>query len=1060
MEDSDKILQQILDYTTLISNGDKASISNSEFESNEKYKLILKNLKLIEQALNLEKEEISSAKQLGVSDSLNFNEIVKELNFGEETEYSAFSKVFFNSIINSLNDAIWSSSVDLSAIYFVNPAFEELTGYSKDDIIGDASLVRKMIHPEDIFIYQSSAVFFDENGYFNCQYRIITKQNTVKWVQVKVLLIKDEEGIAIRMDGVMSDITESKQSVEKELNRASELLLQQEVLFRLSCLGYEYNFKEKIERIIKDTAKITNTERVSIWVFDKTKTNLTSECIFELSTSSFLASSTIHKEDFPDFFRRYADLIYLKSLIINDVENDPFTADFLNGFIKPMGISSLMVVPITRDNELFGAVTLSHVGEKRKWTQEENVFVTSICNILSIYYESEDKRFIEAALIEKTWVLLEAQNVAKIGNYVIDLMTGTRTSSTVFDQIFGINRLYVKDVKNWIKLISPEHSMNVFNVFKEVVREKSLNNKRRFEESFKIIRQNDGEERWVTVLGEFQYDEIGNPTHMLGTMQDITDRKRIEDDLIKAKEIAEELLSIKGNFLSNMSHEIRTPLNAILGFTRLLKESKLDPDQMEMMEAIDFSGKNLLVIVNDILDFSKMEANKMTFEEIAFSLSHTLKNTLNLMVIKAEEKKLELKYRIDPQILDNLVGDPTRLNQILINLVGNAIKFTDYGFVNIEVRLIANYSDVAMIEFIISDSGIGIAVDKMDTIFESFNQASNDTTRKFGGSGLGLTITKKLIELQGGTINVKSDFGKGSQFSFTLSYKKQNENYIAKSADIEDVITPDFLKNQKILMAEDILINQLLAKKIFKKWNCDIEIAPNGKKVIEKLKNQEYDIILMDIQMPEMDGHEATKFIREFLGEKSTIPIIALSAHASNLEQEKCIKSGMNGLVSKPIDEEILLREMYRWHNESNDHQELFLLDGETLEQNDQEDQDKSSKQIRFKKDGIINYEYLNSVTRGDANFVKELIGIVSVEMPKSLELINQFYSDELAIPLRKEIHKLKASITIFGIIEGRDLIYEMEDWIDENNTVNGLESNIISLNNLCLKLLKELKSI
>lgn len=1056
MSDSENILKQILHYTTLLAKGEEFSMSEFNTADDKTLKLLQKNLSIIQSTLSIKNSDMAK-KAIDISEPLSKNSMVKELNFSNEPiEYPAFSKVFFNSIINSLNDAIWSASIDMKDVFFVNPAFEELTGYTKEELIADSSLIRKMIHPEDIYVYQSSMMYFKLNGHSNCQYRIITKSNTIKWVQVKELLIKDENDVPIRIDGVKSDITESKKAIEKELNRANELLLQQEVLFRLSCLGIEISFDQKLKRIVRDAAKVTGTERASVWIFDKSNSMLVSKSIYSLKSNEYLPRIIITDKDYPEYFKTLRSISHLKSIVVEDVTKGHFTSEILNDFLIPLGITSMLIIPITKDNELFGIISLSHIGEKRTWSQDEQGFITSIANIVSIYFESEERRIIESALIEKTRVLLEAQHVARIGNYIIDLVTGTWKSSSVFDQIFGIDRSYVKDVKNWIKLISPEHSLNVFNVFKEVVKEKTLNNKRRFDESFKIIRQNDGEERWVTVLGEFQYDEMGNPTHMLGTMQDITERKKIEDDLIKAKEIAEELLTIKGNFLSNMSHEIRTPLNAILGFTRLLKESHLDDEQFEMMEAIDFSGKNLLVIVNDILDFSKIEANKMNFEEIEFSLSHTLKNTLNLMLIKADEKKLELAYSIDTEIEDNLIGDPTRLNQILINLVGNAIKFTDYGSVSVDAKLVSNDEDTVTIEFRIVDTGIGVAKDKMETIFESFNQASNDTTRKFGGSGLGLTITKKLIELQGGSIDVKSVVGEGSEFSFILSYKKQNEDdRLVGDDDGWEEITPYFLRNQKILMAEDILINQLLAKKIFNKWKCDIDIAFNGKFAIEKLKKKDYDLVLMDIQMPEMDGHEATKYIRENLGERANIPIIALSAHASTLEQEKCIRSGMNGLVSKPIDEDVLLREMYKWHNR-NKPVDINNIELESLQENVSE----FSDHIKTIDGGIIDYHYLNSITKADPSFIYELIDIVLVEMPKLLAVILEHNADRNSVLLRKEIHKLKASITIFGLVKGQELIFEMENILDETNSVEGIQDSLKELDEICSVLLTELGKI
>ena len=293
-----------------------------------------------------------------------------------------------------------------------------------------------------------------------------------------------------------------------------------------------------------------------------------------------------------------------------------------------------------------------------------------------------------------------------------------------------------------------------------------------------------------------------------------------------------------------------------------------------------------------------------------------------------------------------------------------------------------------------------------------------------------------------------------------MKYRKQETNPEQQNEQITKLrITPDFLKNQKILMAEDILINQLLAKKIFLKWDCTIDIAYNGIVAIEKLQENEYDLVLMDIQMPEMDGHEATKYIRERLGEKSNIPIIALSAHASSIEQEKCLVSGMNGLVSKPIDEEILLEELYKWHVPKNNGSTKIIELG-IKDHHDISFIGTIDEVIKSKEWGIIDYKYLNNVTKGDTRFMQELIEIVLVEIPKSLELINQYYTTEEAENLRKEAHKLKASIAIFGIEKGQKLIFDMENKIFESNSVDGLEEMVLDLNNICLELLKALRAI
>lgn len=395
------------------------------------------------------------------------------------------------------------------------------------------------------------------------------------------------------------------------------------------------------------------------------------------------------------------------------------------------------------------------------------------------------------------------------------------------------------------------------------------------------------------------------PDFNLSIMMDISEQKRFSDELIKAKMHAEEAMNLKQQFLSNMSHEIRTPMNSIVGFTKIVLKTDLSELQKEYLHAIKTSGEVLLVLINDILDLAKVDAGKMIFEKRIFKLDESISTIIHLFELKTQEKNLELIKEYNKKIPTLLKGDSARLHQIILNLISNAVKFTNEGSITVSVDLLEEDGEKVTIEFSIKDTGIGIPENKMDKIFNKFEQASAFTSRVYGGTGLGLSISKQLVELQGGSISVKSVLGKGSTFSFILNFEKTSDTIEIETDNIEIVKK---IKNLKVLIVEDVKLNQLLMKTILLDFGFEYDVADNGIMAIDKLQSNTYDIILMDLMMPEMNGFEATEYIRNKMDSK--IPIIALSADVTTVDIEKCKTYGMNDYISKPIDEKLLLQKM------------------------------------------------------------------------------------------------------------------------------------------------------
>ena len=417
-------------------------------------------------------------------------------------------------------------------------------------------------------------------------------------------------------------------------------------------------------------------------------------------------------------------------------------------------------------------------------------------------------------------------------------------------------------------------------------------------------------------------DALGKPVRVIGSIQDLTERKEAELEIHRARDAAEAAAKAKSEFVSNMSHEIRTPLNGILGTLELACETELSPEQKELLTMAGESARTLLSVVNDVLDFSKIEAGKMELEQREIDVPETVAEATRTVLVLAQQKKLDLLYQVAADVPRRVIGDSARLKQVLINLLANAVKFTEHGSIIVRVGPEASRSGEIDLRFSVSDTGIGIPPEKQKAIFESFSQADNSVTRRFGGTGLGLTICSKIVGLMNGRIWVESEAGKGSTFSFTARFApdvsanavtsppsptlsqamppqpQQNSVAAKPSADGNALV----IRSLSILLAEDNIVNQRLAQKMLQKLGHLVEIVGNGREALDKVKSGAVDLVFMDCHMPEMDGLAASRAIRQWEGPRGThIPIIAMTAMAMEGDQEACLKAGMDAFIPKPV---------------------------------------------------------------------------------------------------------------------------------------------------------------
>ena len=833
-------------------------------------------------------------------------------------------------------------------------------------------------------------------------------------VTARVISINDKNYVLANI----KDISQRK-NADAIIQRQMEM---QQILLDISSKYINISLDEVAETIthsLESMCRFVSADRAYIFEYDLS--NETCSNTFEWCAEGIEAEinnlQQIPVAYFPNWLERHkkGEPFYIPQVaqLPDDGPNG------LKAILAAQSIKSLITIPMLHGKNLLGFVGFDSVKKEYAYSEKEKTILTLFASMLVNIQDRQRKEKRLQIQEEKYRNIIANMNLGLLeldteGHIVYCNSSFCHLSGYRFNELIGQKASH---------FIHARYHQNILEQHYDLGRNSTS------ETSEVQISNKTGAERWWLISGAPNFNDQGEAIGSIVIHLDITQSKLLEQELERALNKATAAVKAKDIFLANMSHEIRTPLNAIIGIIRELNRSNLSAAQNTYLLHGKTASKHLLSIVNNVLDMSKIEASELSLEEKEFSLVSVINMVESILMVKAEEKGLTFNIEIDPNIKPALIGDSVRLRQILINIIGNSIKFTEHGSIRLQVQVEDSSTHFQKIKFNITDTGIGISKHFLENIFEKFTQETNENSPKQEGTGLGLAISKEIIHLMGGTLNIHSEKGLGTSVVITLTLAIGDQHNIFNQVDLK---LDNRLHGLKCLLVEDNSMNRLIASNSLKFFGCQITEAENGKAAIEQLLKEDFDIILMDIQMPIMDGIEATKYIRNIM--QIETPIIALTANAFKNDIELYLSIGMNDYVTKPFEERMLFNTIAQSQKGINDNIRPMLGGQTPLE------------------DDLYTLDGIKKLCRNDQKLIDKVINLFISEAPEILQSMKDAYQKKEYTTIAKQAHKLKSSIDNMQIKPLQASIRNIESEAQTTNPEDHKLLNLIAYTDEILK--------